>query len=127
VAKNILVKDAIQKMGLGGYTKLHQSLASRQTAAGGIALFKASQIHAPPKNLLLQQYVPPIVAPLKQAQILTLLSPKGSVQQCKKCVYFPYFKFEARFCGGTKHDGCWEVNKGESPPWDRILDEKQKR
>jgi hypothetical protein len=136
--RNNLIKDAIQKMGLGGYTKLPQSLASpRRTMAGGIALFKASQIHAPPKNPLLwpdgpeslkiQQYVAPIVALLQRAQILTLPSLEGSAQQRKKCVYFPYCKFAARFCGGTKRDGCREVNKGEIPPWDHIIDEKRKR
>ncbi len=134
--RNNLIKDAVRKMGLGGYTKLLQSLASRRTTAGGIALFKPSQIHAPPKNPLLwhdesellnvQQYVPPIVAPLQQAQILTLPSLEGSAQQRKKCVYFPYWKFEARFCGGTKRDGCREVNKGEIPPWDHLIDKKRK-
>jgi hypothetical protein len=135
--RNNLVRDAIRKMGLGGYKQLLQNLASRRTTAGGIALFDASQIHAPAGNPLLwldesetlnvQQYVPPIVAPLQQAWIWTLPSLEGTAQQRKKCVYFPYCKFEARFCGGTKRDSCREVNKGEIPPWDRILDEKRKR
>jgi hypothetical protein len=73
------------------------------------------------------EYDPPIVAPLQQARILTLPSLEGTVQQRKKCVYFPYCKFEARFCGGTKRDSCREVNKGEIPTWDRILEEKRKR
>ena len=139
--QNNLVKQAIRKMGLGGYEKLLHSLASRRMAVGDVASFDATQINALPENPLLRlnnefeslvvhQYVPPIVAPMQEAQVFTGPNLGGTSQQHKWCVYYPYCDSQARICGGTHKDGCRKVipNRGriEVPSWEQLGEEKLK-
>lgn len=137
--KTSLVKRVIKQMNLGGYTTLLRDLASRQTAEGSLVRFEDSQVNAIPDNPLLRiddaeplqfhQYVPPLVAPLQRFPIPLPSGTTPTVQQVRKCYYYPACTCTVDVCGGINQNSCRQVNQGKvtPPSKDELAEQKRKR